>query len=247
MLTELLLLAAAGLAAGVVNTLAGGGSLLALPALIFAGLPADVANATNRVGVVLQSAVATKVFYADGKLELRRDAPLIAATMLGALLGALISLQLDADGMRWLIGAAMLAMTPLIVFKPTAWLEAPEAPQELRAWHALLFLAIGLYGGLMQAGVGVFLLSGLILATGREAVSANAAKVLMVLLFTLPALALYAWSGLISLPHGLALAAGSSVGGWLGSQLGLRGGAKLIRAVLVLVVLASGSKLLGLW
>lgn len=246
-MTDLLILALAGALAGFINTLAGGGSLLALPALIFLGLPADVANATNRVGVVLQSVSASAEYLRAGRLDMKADRAILAATLAGAVVGVLLSLQLDAEGMQRLIGLAMLAMAPVVVFKPTAWMQAPEDPPELGLRHLALFFAIGLYGGLIQAGVGVFLLAALVLAAGREAVSANATKVLLVLLFTAPAVIIYAWSGLISWPHGLALALGSATGGWVGSRLSLKGGPKLIRAALLLVIAASGSKLLGLW
>lgn len=244
----LLALVAVGLASGAVNTLAGGGTLITLPALVFFGLPANVANGTNRVGVVLQSLVATWKFRAAGFLEARLGATLLVPSCLGALLGAMISAELDEALFRQVIGGAMLLMLAVMFVKPDRWLkgrgERPPPPAWV-AWGA--YFAIGVYGGFLQAGVGFFLIAALVLLSGLDLVRANGVKVLLVLAFTLPAMAVFVWQGLVAWGPGLALGLGSMGGGWLGTKMAVTWGPKLVRWVLVAVVAVSAARLLELW
>lgn len=259
----LALLAGIGLVAGTINTIAGGGSLITLPALIFLGLPPAVANATNRVGVQLQSLVATVSFARSGALSLGGGMspdgavslggtmrlggvfPRLVAACLGALVGAGLSVSLDPELFRKLIGVAMLVILGILVAQPKRFLKPrPAAP----LWAQLIgFFVIGGYGGFLQAGVGIFLLAGSSLLAGEDLVRGNATKNLMVAAFTLPALALFLAEGLVEPGPGLALASGAMVGGWLGAKLSLVLGAGFVRIVLALVVAISSSRLLGLW
>jgi uncharacterized membrane protein YfcA len=242
----LALLAAVGLAAGTINTMAGGGSLVTLPALIFLGLPPQAANATNRVGILLQSLAATESFRRSKTLPaLRAVAPRALAAGLGAGLGAWLSVQVEPDHFRVVIAVAMLVMLLVLLLKPRRWIRPrPAAP----AWVQILgFFGIGVYGGFLQAGVGIFLLAGSALLSGEDLVRGNAVKNLLVLGFTLPALAYFAAQGLVAVVPGLALAAGSMAGGWLGARLAVKLGAGFVRLLLVAVVVVASTRLLGLW
>lgn len=245
---ELPILALVGVAAGTVNTIAGGGSLITLPALIFAGMPADVANGTNRVGVALQSAVATWRFREASLLDAEMGLRLLAPTCLGALAGALISAELDAALFRRVIGVAMLVMLGVLLLQPKRWLvgRADRAPPS--RWVVWLgYVAVGFYGGFLQAGVGVVLLAALVMLSGLDLVRGNGVKALLVTVFTVPAMAVFMWKGLIDWAPGLAVGAGSMAGGWLGTHLTVTRGANLVRWVMVAVVTVSATKLLGLW
>lgn len=239
MRTELLWLFPVGLAAGVVNTLAGGGSFLTLSAMIWLGLPPQVANATNRVGVLAQSTTATWGFHRAGALRGDGIGPQAAVVCVGALAGAGLSAVLDPALFDRVLGIAMVIMLGVTLARPKAWTEpGPERPAR---WPAL-FLA-GAYGGFLQAGVGVLLLPALVLLGGLDLVRANARKVLLVLLLTLPALAIYVPMGWVDAPAGLVLASGSALGGWLGSRLTIGAGARFIWGALVVVVLATAVRL----
>jgi uncharacterized membrane protein YfcA len=246
---ELLALSAVGLFAGVVNTIAGGGSLITLPALIFLGLPPTVANGTNRVGVILQSAVATEHYRRDDLLEWGLGLRLLIPTSLGAVLGAWLSVDIDEELFRRVIGAVMLVMLVVIVARPKRWLKGRtgDAPRHLRVTGPIAFFVIGAYGGFLQAGVGVFLLAGLVLIHGRDLLRANAVKVFLVAGFTVPPLIIFLWYDLVQWVPALVLAVGSGVGGWVGARMTVTWGAEFIRWVLVLVVLVSATRLLGLW
>jgi uncharacterized membrane protein YfcA len=241
-----LLLALAGVAAGVVNTLAGGGSLLTLPALIFLGLPADVANATNRVGVLLQSAVGVATHHRLGHMPWRAAPGPLVITAVGAAVGALLAIALGRDGLRPAIGAALLIALPL-VFWPMPRAEGDAAARRGAAAGAARILglfAAGVYGGFVQAGVGIVLLAVLSGLGGLRLERANALKLLLVGAFTIPALLLFVAEDLVEWVPGFALAAGSMLGAVLGAHLNVRGGARLVRAAVVLAVAASGVRLL---
>lgn len=246
---ELLLLAAVGVLAGIINTLAGGGSLITLPALIFLGLPAAVANGTNRVGILLQSLVATRQFARSDLVAWRLGGRLLVSTSLGAALGSWLSVDLDEALFRRIIGVVMLVMLGVVLARPRRWLVGRQGdpPRHARWTGPLAFFGIGIYGGFLQAGVGVFLLAGLVLLEGRDLLRANALKSLLAAGFTVPALVVFLANDLVQWLPGLVLAAGSSLGGWLGARLAVRGGAPFIRWVLIATVSLSASKLLGLW
>lgn len=235
--------AAVGLISGVINTLAGAGSLITLPALIFLGLPATVANATNRVGVVLQSAAATATFSRKGVLRPTEGLRLLAPAAVGAAIGAQVSSILDPRSMERVIAVAMLLMLALVLRPPPKTDPRPVAAPI----RGLVFLGVGFYGGFLQVGVGLFLIAALQATAGMDLIRSNAMKSFLVLGFTLVALAIFGVHGLIDVPVAVVLAAGSALGGWLGGHLALRGGERLIKVVLTAVVLASSARLLGLW
>lgn len=244
----LLSLVGIGIFAGTINTIAGGGSLIALPALIFFGLSANVANATNRIGVFVQSGLATNEFRRAGVLELDTTLKLVPPTIIGAILGSLISVDIDEKLFRAVIGVMMLVMLGAVIIKPKRWLQGKggDAPLAI-GWKQIVgFFFVGFYGGFLQAGVGIFILVALVLLAGRDLVKANASKVMLIATFTLPALLIYIYNDLIHWPAGLALAVGSGIGGWVGTRLTVSWGPQFARWVLIVVVSLSSIKLLGL-
>lgn len=237
---DLLWLLPAGFAAGIVNTLAGGGSFLTLSALIWLGLPGPVANATNRVGVLAQTLTATEGFRRAGALHSDELWPQLAVVTLGAALGAVVSVWLDPALFEKVLGVCMVVMLAVTLRRPDAW-TTPGPPRSTR-WPALF--GAGLYGGFLQAGVGVLLLPALVLLGGQDLVRANARKMVLVMVFTLPALAIYVANDLVHWLPGAVLAAGSATGGWVGTRLTINAGARAIWAVLVGVVAITALRLL---
>jgi len=136
----------------------------------------------------------------------------------------------------------------VVLVKPKRFLEGRDgaAGAPVPGWAAqLIFLGVGLYGGFLQAGVGVFLLAALSLTRGLDLVRANAVKALLVAGFTVPPLAIFLAADLIAWAPGLVMAAGSAVGGWLGTKMTVSWGPGFVRWVLVVVVLVSSVKLLA--
>lgn len=241
---EAALLAAGGLAAGIVNTLAGGGSLLTVPLLVMLGLPGTVANGTNRVGVLMQSITAAARFRAEGIWDIGHARLELAAVAMGAVGGALVISRVSDAVFETAFGMVMLVMlVPALRGPRAASEERAERPPAVRA---LLFFAIGLYGGAFQAGVGVLLIFGLAYS-GFDLVRANGIKVVINLCFTLLALPVFVAQGQVSWLPALVLGAGFAAGGELGARLAVRGGERLIRPVLALAVVALAGRMLGLY
>jgi uncharacterized membrane protein YfcA len=243
---QLCVLLGAGLIAGFVNTLAGGGSLLTIPALIFAGLPSTVANATNRVAVLLQTLVGSAQFRRKGKLDVRQAGVLGLPALAGAVLGAFIAAEIPRRIFDPILGALLLVILATLFLKPArdeAEAAARKTPPVLRV---LVFFGIGVYGGFIQAGVGFLLIAAITWVLGLELVRTNALKVAIVFLFTLVSLAIFAFYGQVMWLHGLVLAVGNVGGALIGVRFALKRGAEAIRWVIALAVVASALKLFGL-
>lgn len=190
---ELIALIVSGIIAGFVNTLAGGGSIFTLPALMLLGMPADVANGTNRVGVFLQSVAAVRGFKRHGKLETQAIVPILVPTVIGSLVGSLVASYLPVDILKPVLIFTMITMTLVIVLKPNSIPADGETPLSLKESPAgviWLFVA-GLYGGFVQAGVGFILIAALAGALRYDLVRANALKMVCTLVFGTVALAVF--------------------------------------------------------
>ncbi|MBW2285274.1 MAG: sulfite exporter TauE/SafE family protein [Deltaproteobacteria bacterium] len=239
---------AAGFGCGFINTLAGSGSLISLPVLIFLGLPANMANGTNRVGILIQTVVSLRSFKKQNMLDFRGGIMLALPAIVGAIIGAQIAVNLDEQMLRRVIGALMVVMLVFILARPKRWLKGQleVLGRRPRALELVIFFFIGAYGGFIQAGVGIFLLAGLVLGVGYDLVRANAVKVLIVLCFTAFAMVVFMINGQILWGLGLLLAVGNAGGGWLAAKLAIERGAGLVRWFLIAVVIVSAVKLLGL-
>lgn len=238
---------AAGFACGFINTLAGSGSLITLPLLIFLGLPATVANGTNRVAILLQNIVGVSSFRQQKVLDLRGGLLLAIPAVVGALVGAQIAVALDEETMRRVIGILMVIMLIVILVRPKRWLEGHGGETSHPGWFTLaVFFFIGVYGGFIQAGVGIFLLAGLVLGAGYDLVRANAVKVLIILCFTVFALAVFVVNDQVRWSVGLILAVGNMLGAWVASRMAVKRGAGFVRWILIGVVAVSAVILLGL-
>ncbi len=260
-------LVAAGLAAGILNTLAGGGSFLTIPALIFLGLDANAANGTNRIGVLLQSGIAATTFARRGRLPGRDAFRLVPVTVAGALAGARVAVDIPAPVLRGVLAAVILIALPA-VFIPEgrsgggSSRAGAGAPAESAAGpgsrngraggsrRALLlqlaFLGIGFYGGFLQAGVGFLILGALVPLAGLDLVRANALKVTIVAFHTALALPVFIAHRQVELAPGLILAAGTMLGAWIGTHLAVLRGARFVRWVLLAALLISAAQLLEL-
>jgi uncharacterized membrane protein YfcA len=244
-----LLAIVAGFLCGIINTVAGSGSLITLPVLIFLGLPATVANGTNRIGILLQNAVAGLSFGCSKVLDLRGALILSAPAIVGAYLGAQIAVNLNEEMMNRVIGAVMLIMLFVIWLRPERWLEGKllTLSGPVSIFQILTFFVIGIYGGFIQAGVGIFLLATLVLSVGYDLVRANAIKVIIILAFTLLALLVFAQNDQVNWGLGLLLGIGNMLGAWVSSRLAVKRGAVWVRQLLLATVALSAAYLLGLF
>lgn len=242
-LLEALLLIGGGFAAGVINTMAGGGSTLTVPLLVLAGVPGNQANGSNRVGVLTASASAAASFRRSGVAGLREAIPVIVPAVIGSVIGSFTISQLADGTFETIFGLLMIPIVILTVFKPKPKAAAAAWPRWVTA---TVFLGIGLYGGAFQAGIGLVLLAALTRA-GYDLVTANSIKVLINLAITTIALPIFILQGDVVWLPAIVLAAGFSAGGWIGAELAVRRGEKLVRAFMVIAALILAGRLLGLY
>ena len=234
-----------GFLAGAINSIAGGGSLLSVPLLVFTGVPGTQANGSNRLGVLTSSITATLEFRRRGVDGLRQAAPILVSVVLGSLVGASLVSQLDDATFERVFGFLMLPLLILSLRKPS-----PKRVAEGESWSrwvtVLVFFGIGVYGGAFQAGIGLILVAAL-LQSGLDVVIANAVKVIVTLVLTVVALPVFIANGDVAWPQGIALAAGFGIGGVVGARLTIDRGDALVRPVMIAAVLASALKLLGVF
>lgn len=235
----ILALIGTGLAAGFINTNAGGGSMLTLPLLMFLGLPANVANGTNRIAILLQNVIAVNTFRQKKVIELKTDYKLAIPAVVGSVIGSLFAVEIDPLLLKKIIAGLMVVLFLVVVLKPDVWVKerAGQTIAKPTFLQYAIFFFIGLYGGFIQMGVGFFLLAGLVLGCGQNLVKANALKVFIVLVYMVFSLGIFIVHKQVDIVAGLILAAGNMAGAWLGANFAIKGGAKYIRYVLIAALL----------
>ncbi|HBE69612.1 MAG TPA: sulfite exporter TauE/SafE family protein [Planctomycetaceae bacterium] len=235
----------AGFAAGIINTIAGGGSFLTLPALMFVcGIDLKVANATNRVAILLSSASATATFAKHGHLDRKLAIGLAVPTLLGVPVGAIAAIRLSTSALEPIFGVLFLAMAIVILSNPKRFVSQGDRPEKLPRWGYLVFFAIGVYVGFIQAGMGILLLVSMQLVATGDLVQSNAIKNLIGFVVTLVAVIVFVSLGTVYWLPGLLMAAGNLAGGIAGAKLAIAKGNRLVLAVLLTVMTATGIKLL---
>ena len=243
---HIILVLITGVICGIINTLAGSGSLISLPILMFIGLPPHVAKGTNRIGILFQNVVGTLNFKKQKVLDVKMGWKVAIPSILGSISGAFIVLELNERAVEIAVGVVLFIMLVPLFLKPRKWLHGSQ-PDELSSNYILRFLIfffIGAYGGFIQAGVGIFLLSALVLNAGYDLVKANALKVFINLIFTPFALAVFIIQGQVDIVAGLVLAVGNSIGAYFASKYAVSWGALFVKYVLIIVILGAGTKLL---
>ena len=245
---KLVLIIIAGFIAGFVNTLAGSGSLVTLPVLIFTGLPVTIANGTNRVAILLQNIVSSTSFRKGNALDIKGAIWLGIPAAIGSVLGAQIAIELNEDIMKKTIGVIMIIMLFIMILRPQKWQSGSLIQLENRptALQFLVFFFIGIYGGFIQAGVGIFLLAGLVLNIGYDLVRANAVKTGIILIFTIFALAVFIKNDQVNWSIGVILAIGNMLGAWIGAKTAVQKGAIWVHRLVIIVIAISAMELLGI-
>ena len=242
---QLVALFAIGILAGFINTVAGGGSFLTLPLLIFMGLPTAMANGTNRLGIFLQSLAGVSKFHDHGVFPWRFALIVSIPAVAGALLGAHWAVDMGDEAFRRWLALFMVVMTFVSLYKPKGTFTISDEGYSPLRWAAILavFFGIGLYGGFIQAGVGFLLLAGMAL-TGHDLIRGNAIKVFVVLVFTVFALGIFIYNGKVDYGLGIVLGLGNAIGARLGANASVKGGNVFIRRFVTVMMLVFAVKLL---
>ena len=206
--------------------------------VIFIGLPANVANATNRIAILLQNVVSVSSFKQKKILDFKTDSKLLLPVALGSIAGAFIAVDINEEIFKKVIAGLLIIMFFMLLLNPDAWVKANADKAKMKSpWlRNVIFFFLGIYGGFIQIGIGFFLLAGLVLGCGYDLLKANAIKLFIVLFYTIIALAIFIWNDLVDFKVGLILACGNMLGAWLGVRFSIKWGAKYIRYFLLVVL-----------
>lgn len=243
---EIILLAFTGLVAGFINIIAGGGSLLTLPILIFLGLDSNIANASNRLGIFTQNITGIQGFRSKGISTWPFSLYLGISAFFGAIVGSRISLELDEQLFNRVIAGIMVLVVLTIIFGKNNKSESQEN-ERMGFWYQaasiFVFFFIGIYGGFIQAGTGFLIIAALTGINRFSLVKTNSAKAIVALIYTISALAVFIIEDAINWYYALILATGNAAGGWIASRWSVDKGDTWIRGILVVMVIILAVKL----
>lgn len=241
---NLLLLFAVGLFAGALNTLAGGGSLLSLPVLIFMGLPPSVANATNRVAIVLQNIFAVRGFKSKGVSVYPFSLWLGISAFFGSIVGASFAVDINEALFNRILAIVIVGVVVYMGINPLKNVKKAEnMGKKATITSVVVFFFVGIYGGFIQAGVGYLMIMALTLINGFSLVKTNSIKVFVALTYTSVALGIFIYYGIVNWEFGIPLAIGNATGGWLSSRWSVNKGDNWIRYIVMVTASAFAIKL----
>ncbi len=244
-LFDALILVAVGIIAGAINILAGGGSLLSLPVMIFLGLPSNISNGTNRIAIIIQNIFAVKGFQSKGVSTFPFSIYLAVSATAGSIVGANLAVDIDDDLFNKILAVIMALIVIYMVTKPKTDLKTiTEKLTGKHLWFStILFFFVGIYGGFIQAGVGFIMLLILSSVNNLSLVKSNAVKVFVALIYSLAAVAIFAYNDSINWVYGFILAIGNAIGGWFASRWSVKKGDGVVKIFLIIMVTAMSIKL----
>jgi uncharacterized membrane protein YfcA len=246
-LAHLALLFGVGAIAGFINVNAGGGSTLTLPTLIFMGLDAALANGTNRVAIFIQNIFAVASFHKRKVHHFKKSLALAFFTLPGAIVGAIVATRVSNILFQRILGAVLIFIV-FSMFFARSYKNDNTDQSFSKQWliYPALF-GIGFYGGFIQAGVGFLIMAALYHVLHLDLVRVNMHKVFIILVYTFPALLVFAFTGNVNWAYGLVLAGGNALGGWWGAHAAVKGGEKVIRIILAVAITIMALKLFDLF
>src|SRR6056297_2818175 len=241
-MTDLQHLAAIGIGflAGFINVFAGGGSLLTLPFLMFLGLPANIANGTNRIALIMQNITATSSFKQQKVFRFKEGIYLTIPAIAGAIPGAFLASNIDKAFLENFIGVLLIIMLVFILIKPERWLRKSVRSGTKIGWiQVITFFFIGLYGGFIQAGIGFFLIASLVFVAGSDLIKANALKLFNVLIYNSFAFAVFILHDQVDFFLGFIVGIGNMLGAFIATRVAVRYGPRLARFILMIGLILS--------
>ncbi|HDQ00559.1 MAG TPA: sulfite exporter TauE/SafE family protein [bacterium] len=235
---------AIGSVAGFLNVMAGGGSTLTLPALIFLGLDSALANGTNRVAIFIQNIFAIISFQQEKFAQFKISLKMALVTLPGAIVGALAAIHISDQWFQKILAMIMIGIIITLVI-PKSQKKFVAEGKNYNPWLVYpALVGIGFYGGFVQAGVGFLIMATLHHLMRFNLIHVNMHKVFIIALFTVPALIVFWCTGNVDWVYGLILAAGNSLGGWWAAKVSVKKGENIIRVVLLVAILIMALKLL---
>lgn len=246
-LLKLLLLFGIGSLAGFINIMAGGGSTITLPALIFLGLEGSLANGTNRVAILIQSISAIISFRQEKYSKFKLSLKLAAFTLPGAVAGSLIAVKISDELFQNILAYVLIGVIISILLRKSNQNKYEKDRQSQSSWliYPAMF-AIGFYGGFIQVGVGFMLMASLYHLMRFNLVRVNMHKVFIVFIYTIPVLLVFLFTNNVNWKFGLCMAAGNAFGAWWSAKVSVKRGEGVIRIVLAGLILVMSLRLLNI-
>lgn len=242
--SDLIILLATGIITGLINIVAGGGSTLSLPVLLFLGLDSATANGTNRLGIMIQNIAAISGFQQDKLNEFRLSFKLALFTLPGAIIGAIAAVEISDLWFKRILGVVMILIV-LTLFIPPVPDGVNQKQEKRKNWLLYISLfGIGFYGGFIQAGVGFLLMAALFHLLSITLIKVNIHKVFIILLFNIPAFLLFMAADKVAWLPGIVLAAGNATGGWLSARISVKKGDRFIKYALAFIIILMAVKLI---
>jgi hypothetical protein len=238
-----LIIIAAGFAAGFINTVAGGGSLISLPILIFMGLPPTVANASNRIALFSQNVFGVLGFRSKGVSVYPYSLWLGLSALVGAAIGAKIAVDIDDALFNRILAIIMILVVLTMIINPIKAGLQERTSAKYTIIGLIVFFFVGIYGGFIQVGVGFMIMAALTSVNGFSLVKTNSAKMFIVLVYTTAALAVFIWEDKINWYYGIVMAIGNSSGAWFASRWSVEKGDKWIKIFMIIIVIGMAIKL----
>ena len=204
---------------------------------------AHIANGSIRVAVLFANIAGVSAYQQGRSIPWRRVGLLLPPVLIGSGLGAWTATRVSPEGMQRVFAVVLLLVALSVIFNTNRWLE--DLPPRLSPfWRNIVFLFIGFYGGFVQIGVGILLLTALVLGSGLDLLKGNGAKVALIGTYTLVALPFYFVAGHVDLGFGFVLAAGYTSGAYLAARLAVRKGAAWARWVLVAAAVGAAIRMM---
>ena len=206
-----------GFLAVCINTLAGNGSVITLGFLTgVMGLPGNIANGTNLIGIITQGAASLEAFFRNKRVPLQSSWKFLIWGFLGAIVGTCVAIRISSEQFLVIFKYLMLVLLAFILFnrKQMHHVLLPEL-EISKILYIPVFFMFGFYGGFIQMGMGIFLLAFMVWYMKFPIIEANALKIIMVTAYTGIALPIFHFAGLVNWKIGLTIAIGQGLGGWL--------------------------------
>ncbi|MFZ1741531.1 MAG: TSUP family transporter [Pontixanthobacter sp.] len=234
---------AVAICTGFVDSIAGGGGLIMMPALLAAGLPPHLAIGTNKAQSVFGTSMACRNYWKGGLVEVRKNLPLVGAAFAGSLAGAFLIQRISASILSYIVPVFLLALAAYVIFSPR--MTDNDAHQRLsRKGFFPVAGGIGLYDGFFGPGTGQFFTASLVGLRGYGLTKATGNTKLFNAATNWAAVLMFALGGKIIWVLGLTMAAGAMLGGFLGSRFAMKHGAKVIRPLMIVASLGLTGKLI---
>ena len=242
---DIIILLICGVIAGFINTVAGGGSLLTLPILIFMGLPSNIANGTNRIAIFMQNIFSISGYKSRGVSDFKYSSWLSVSALIGSIIGAKIAININEDMFNKILSVVIIIVVLTIIYNKKSFnINSENISIEKKIISVIMFFFIGIYGGFIHAGVGFLILSILSNYNGIQLSKANSIKVFVVFVYTFFALIVFIMENKINWILGINLGIGNSIGGWIASRWSYNKPDKIIK---IFIIISSAIMAIKLW